>query len=163
MLNMISRLLSRARDLSASVKRLSQDQEVIRRRVHTFAIIERERYVKEILSDVRYENRKRLERYGFKVYSQNDEDGILQEIFSRIGLGSRKFVEFGVENGLENNTLKLLLEGWSGLWIEGSETCISQINEKFRDVISDGRLNVKKAFIDRDNINSLIGIISLAR
>ncbi|GHV07158.1 hypothetical protein AGMMS50229_13410 [Campylobacterota bacterium] len=25
-----------------------------------------------------------LERYGFKVYSQNDEDGIIEEIFRRI-------------------------------------------------------------------------------
>ena len=26
-----------------------------------------------------------LEQYGYKVYSQNDEDGIIQEIFDRIG------------------------------------------------------------------------------
>jgi hypothetical protein len=37
----------------------------------------------------------------------------------RIGLGSKTFIEFGVETGLENNTLKLLSEGWSGLWLEG--------------------------------------------
>jgi len=133
------------------------DQEIIRRRLHTLAVIERERYLKEVLSDTRYDDKKRLERYGFKVYSQNDEDGIIQEIFDRIGTGPRTFVEFGVENGLENNTLKLLLEGWNGLWIEGSAQCVAQINTKFRDVISDGRLRVKAAFIDRDNINGLIG------
>jgi len=133
------------------------DQEIIRRRLHTLAVIERERYLKEVLSDTRYDDKKRLERYGFKVYSQNDEDGIIQEIFNRIGTGPRTFVEFGVENGLENNTLKLLLEGWNGLWIEGSAQCVAQINTKFRDVISDGRLRVKAAFIDRDNINGLIG------
>lgn len=132
-------------------------QEIIRRRVDTLAIIARERYVRELLSDTRYDDKKRLERYGFKVCSQYDEDGIIQEIFNRIGLGARTFVEFGVENGLENNTLKLLLEGWSGLWIEGSESFVSQINAKFRDVVSDGRLQVKAAFVDRDNINSVIG------
>jgi hypothetical protein len=52
---------------------------------------------------------------------------------------TRTFVEFGVENGLENNTLRLLLEGWSGLWIEGDENCASQIRAKFREVISAGR------------------------
>jgi hypothetical protein len=133
------------------------DQEIIRGRLHTLAVIERERYLKEVLSDTRYDDKKRLERYGFKVYSQNDEDGIIQEIFDRIGTGPRTFVEFGVENGLENNTLKLLLEGWNGLWIEGSAQCVAQINAKFRDVISDGWLRVKAAFIDRDNINGLIG------
>ena len=28
----------------------------------------------------------RLEHYGYKVYSQNDEDGIIEEIFNRIGV-----------------------------------------------------------------------------
>jgi hypothetical protein len=152
--NMIRRYLDKA-------KRIKDEhfyyQEIIRRRVDTLAIIARERYVRELLSDTRYDDKKRLERYGFKVCSQYDEDGIIQEIFNRIGLGARTFVEFGVENGLENNTLKLLLEGWSGLWIEGSESFVSQINAKFRDVVSDGRLQVKAAFVDRDNINSVIG------
>lgn len=152
--NMIRRYLNK-------IKKFKDDhlyaQEIIRRRIDTLAAIERERYVKELLSDSKYDDKKRLERYGFKVYSQYDEDGIIQEIFKRIGLGTKTFVEFGVENGLENNTLKLLLEGWSGLWIEGSEIYVSQINAKFRDVVSNGRLRVKSAFIDRDNINSLIG------
>jgi len=42
-----------------------------------------------------------LLRFGFKACSQNDEDGIIQEIFSRIGTTNRYFVEFGVGNGLE--------------------------------------------------------------
>ena len=88
--------------------------------------MERERYVKELLSDPKYNDGKRLERYGFKVYSQNDEDGIIQEILNRIGETSKTFVEFGVGNGLENNTLTLLLKGWHGLWIEGERrTCIT--------------------------------------
>ena len=151
---MIRRYFNKARRIKD--EHLSSE-EIIRRRVDTLAIIARERYVKELLSDTRYDDKKRLERYGFKVYSQYDEDGIIQEIFNRISLGARTFVEFGVENGLENNTLKLLLEGWSGLWIEGSENFVSQINAKFRDVVSDGRLRVTAAFVDRDNINILIG------
>jgi hypothetical protein len=154
MTNMIRRYFNKARRIKD--EHLSSE-EIIRRRVDTLAIIARERYVKELLSDTRYDDKKRLERYGFKVYSQYDEDGIIQEIFNRISLGARTFVEFGVENGLENNTLKLLLEGWSGLWIEGSENFVSQINAKFRDVVSDGRLRVTAAFVDRDNINILIG------
>lgn len=69
---------------------------------------------------------------------------------------SSTFVEFGVENGLENNTLKLLLEGWSGLWIDGNQSYVAQINKKFHDVVTTGRLQVKAAFITRDNINSII-------
>jgi len=50
---------------------------------------------------------KRLLRYGFKVYSQSDEDGIIQEIFNRIGTSNRVFIEAGVEC----NSVKLLIEG----------------------------------------------------
>lgn len=52
-------------------------------------------------NDVEYENKRRLddplylERYGYKVYSQNDEDGIIAEIFNRIGTTDKRFVEFG--------------------------------------------------------------------
>lgn len=128
----------------------------IRTRIEALVILEKERYVRELLADPKYANNKRLERHGLKVYSQYDEDGIIQEIFNRIGLQSRRFVEFGAGDGLENNTLKLLLEGWNGLWLEGSENFVSEVNRKFRDVISEGRLQAKAAFIDRDNINSLI-------
>lgn len=51
---------------------------------------------------------KSLERYGYKVYSQNDEDGIIQEIFRRIGTYDKRFVEFGVQDGLESNSHFLL-------------------------------------------------------
>ena len=128
----------------------------MRKRLETLTIIEKERYLRELFSEPKYSSAKRLERYGVKVYSQYDEDGIIQAIFSRIGLTSKKFIEFGVGNGRENNTLKLLLEGWNGLWIEGSEHFVSQINHVFKDPISENKLRVKQAFINRDNINELI-------
>jgi hypothetical protein len=131
--------------------------EIIQRRLDTLTIIQSARYLRELLADSRYADPKRLERYGFKVYSQNDEDGIIEQIFKRIGITSKTFVEFGVENGLENNTLRLLLEGWSGLWIESSEGHVGEINRKFSDVVANGRLRVIEAVVDRDNINTLIG------
>lgn len=48
-------------------------------------------------------DRTRLEWSGFKVYSQSDEDGIIERIFEIIGTTDRRFVEFGCEAGLENN------------------------------------------------------------
>ena len=138
-------------------RRVAEDTQTIKQRLHTLAVIEAERYRKGIFSEPPYNDKRRLPPFGFKVYSQHDEDGIIQEIFARIGERSRTFVEFGVDNGLENNTLKLLLEGWSGLWLEGSENYVKQINRKFGDVIRQGRLQVRRAFIDRDNINRLIG------
>src|SRR5215470_13458830 len=90
-----------------------------------------QRFWDDEMAKPRYADPKRLLRYGFKLYSQNDEDGILQEIFRRIGTGNRTFVEFGVETGIECNTVKLLVEGWRGLWIDGSNANVAQIQTNF--------------------------------
>jgi hypothetical protein len=54
-----------------------------------------------------------------KIYSQNGEDGIIEFIFSKIGITNKFSVEFGVGNGFECNTI-LLLErmGWNGLMMD---------------------------------------------
>lgn len=39
----------------------------------------------DIELEKRLKSNKHLEKYGFKVYSQSDEDGIIEEIFNRIG------------------------------------------------------------------------------
>jgi hypothetical protein len=97
-----------------------------------------------------------LEQYGFKVYSQNDEDGIIAEIFSRVGRTNKVFVEFGVQDGLECNTHYLLHEDWKGIWIEGSEKSYKAIISKFSAVIQTGQLKVLNKFITRENINELL-------
>ena len=81
---------------------------------------------------------------------------MIREIFQRIGQTNKIFVEFGVGDGLENNTLALLFDGWEGLWIEGSEKLTSRIREGLKYTIDTGRLTVTNAFITRENINELI-------
>src|SRR5271166_1886020 len=44
-----------------------------------------------------------LRAFEKRRYSQNGEDGILEEILNRIGTACRFFVEFGVESGAECN------------------------------------------------------------
>ncbi len=80
--------------------------------------IDQQRYWEQTLATPRYADPRRLLRYGAKAYSQNDEDGILAEIFRRIGTKEKTFVEIGAGAGLENNTLALLVQGWRGLWVE---------------------------------------------
>src|SRR5205823_4910945 len=60
-----------------------------------------------------------LRAYEKRRYSQNGEDGILEEIFRRIGVGGRYFVEFGAETGEEGNCARLARElNWSGTYLE---------------------------------------------
>lgn len=112
--------------------------------------------LERIRGNPRYQDGKCLTLSGYKVYSQFDEDGIIREIFQRIGQTNKVFVEFGVGDGLENNTLSLLFEGWEGLWIDGSEKLTSRIREGLKSTIGSGRLTVTNAFITRENINALI-------
>jgi hypothetical protein len=94
--------------------------------------------------------------YGYKVFSQSDEDGIINQIFYRIGLKNRVFVEFGVGDGLENNTASLLFDGWSGLWIEGSKECCDKIRLHMQNLIDCGYLTVVNDFAYPENIDNLI-------
>jgi hypothetical protein len=120
------------------------------------AIMAKEEFVARSLSDPRYVDPLRLERCGSKTYSQYDEDGIIDEIFRRIGTTNKRFIELGVEAGLENNTLKLLLENWSGLWVEGNSTYAAAIRTRFKDVLENGRLSLAHAFVTTENINEIL-------
>ncbi len=95
-------------------------------------------------------------RHGYKVHSQSDEDGIIAEIFKRIGSKNKTFVEFGVEHGIECNTLWLLMQVWSGLWIDGGASNCKRIAKTHAHYMQGGQLKVENAFITKDNIDSLL-------
>jgi hypothetical protein len=118
--------------------------------------IELLRYWTDELAKPRNSDPKRLLRYGFKIYSQSDEDGIIQEIFRRIGVTDRGFVEFGVDTGAECNTAKLLIEGWRGLWIEAAEPKAAEIRKNFGAALGEQRLKLIKEFVTAENINELL-------
>ena len=103
----------------------------------------------------KYDNPKKLNRYEFKVFSQAGEDGIISEIFNRIGTTNKFFVEFGVGNGLENNSAYLLVKGWQGYWIEGSDRFCQSIRQSFEDLIANQQLTLKNTFITAANIEDL--------
>ena len=114
------------------------------------------RFWAETLAQPRYADSKRLLRYGFKVYSQHDEDGIIQEILRRVGVSTRSFIEFGVETGVECNTAKLLIEGWRGLWIEANAQACARIGALFDAYLKDRRLTLRHSLVTAENINGLI-------
>jgi hypothetical protein len=74
-----------------------------------------------------------LNRFGNKCFSQTDEDGITLEIIRRLGLVNGVYAEFGVGNGLENNTLILASIGWKGFWVGGEDLAFNYgAAKKFR-------------------------------
>jgi len=115
-----------------------------------------ELHLNQLLRASPYDAPRRLERHGFRSFSQNDEDGILQEIFRRIGPGSKTFVEFGVQNGLQNNTRLLLYQGWRGLWIEADAAACRSMRRSFAPELATGQLTLSQSFVTAENIGSLI-------
>jgi hypothetical protein len=119
-------------------------------------------FLHHIASDDRYRDPKRLLRFGAKSYSQCDEDGIIQEIFRRIGTTNQTFVEAGVGNGLENNSTLLLIQGWKGLWIEGSPKNARAIRKTFASAIERDQLRLLETFVTRGTIDSDIQRLSFS-
>jgi|CXWL01.1.fsa_nt_gi hypothetical protein len=91
----------------------------------------------------------------FCGFSQWGEDGIIDWLVERLPGIPPTFVEFGVEDYRESNTRLLLhLRNWRGLVMDGSADHISDIRSQ--EIYWRHDLIAKCAFIDRDNVNSLI-------
>ncbi len=119
--------------------------------------LQAEEMTRTLLSLPRYSDPKRLNRFESKVYSQAGEDGIIREIFSRIGVTNRFFVEFGSGDGQENNSVFLLRSGWSGLWMDADQGLADRAKRKFAPEIQSRRLTVLGAFVTAENIQDLFG------
>jgi len=107
----------------------------------------------DIAGNPRYADERRLLKHGFQVCSQNAEDGMIHEIFRRIGVGSQIFVEVGVGDGHENNTAFLLSQGWTGFWIDGDDT-FRKVFVSRPDLQGDYIKSVV-SFVTRENIAGL--------
>lgn len=104
----------------------------------------------------RYQDPLRLNRFEYQTFSQHGEDGIIGEIFDRIGTTNRYFAEFGCGNGLENNSTLLLVQGWRGLWMDGGKENAQIIQQKFAALLKTKQLTFLNAFIDAESIEDLL-------
>lgn len=104
----------------------------------------------------RYTHPLSLARHHAQVYSQNGEDGIISEIFRRIGAKDHFFVEIGIESGRQNNTRFLLESGWRGIWIDGNAEGVNQATSLFGSFIENGRLKIIHSFVTIENINDVL-------
>jgi hypothetical protein len=121
-----------------------------------FKVIDRQMNQLVYLQNITARPAPHLDNFGYNVYSQNDEDGIITEIFKRIGTTNKIFVEFGVQDGMESNGHFLLFKGWRGLWIDGSKKNLRKIKKSFSEPLSTKQLTAINAFITVENINDLI-------
>jgi hypothetical protein len=133
----------------------SNDVALIRQRRELLYEIDSNLLRCQLLSQPKYQDPLKLTQYEGCVNSQNGEDGIIAEIFDRIGITNRYFVEFGSADGIENNTRCLLKQGWGGLWMDGDSEAIAMAKTKFAAEIAAKRLTVTETFITAENIEKL--------
>ena len=91
-----------------------------------------------------------------QCFSQGPEDGVIAEIFRRIGARDRFFVEIGAGDGRENTTRLLLTLGWSGIWVEGSPKSCAAIRRDFAGPLASGQLRLIEAMVTAENIGGLL-------
>lgn len=68
-------------------------------------------------------------------YSQNGEDGILEQIFASISHKNKFVVECGALNGVKDSNARHLIAemGWSGLLIEADLTAFEKLTNNYKD------------------------------
>ncbi|MDZ4791099.1 MAG: hypothetical protein SGJ17_07825 [Hyphomicrobiales bacterium] len=119
-----------------------------------------------MLADLRFEmlqsriaattDTRELCRNNTQMFSQGPEDGVIAEIFRRIGVRDKTFIEIGVGNGRENTTRLLLTLGWSGVWVEGNAENAAAIRRDFAAQLGSGQLKLVESMVTTDNISPLL-------
>jgi hypothetical protein len=140
------------------LKLRAQTQELIR----AGQITQLHEHRRALLESPRNSDPRRLLSFGYRVYSQGDEDGIIAEIFRRIGEGNRTFLEMGAGDGLENNSLLLLIRGWRGAWIEGSARKVLKAKRTLASTLAEGRLHIERSFLTAANVDQTVSRLAPA-
>jgi hypothetical protein len=104
----------------------------------------------DLRHDPRFSDPRRLLASAAQVCSQHGQDGMIAEIFRRIGEGGRVFAEIGVGDGHENNTAFLLAQGWSGFWLDGDASFAATLDS--RPELAAGRVKGMVGYLTRENV-----------
>ncbi len=108
--------------------------------------------VKQMLSKGYLAN---IQESEFKIFSQWEDDGIIQYIINNIDIPNKTFVEFGVGDYTEANTRFLLInDKWSGLIMDCSKEAMERV--RCSGIYPGYDLTAMQAFVNAENINDLI-------
>jgi hypothetical protein len=140
-------MLKTLQRLVRNFTRLSRELEESKLLTARLLAQEHQKNAVEILKD--------LKKAEFRVYSQWNDDGIIQFLVQYLDIKPHTFVEFGVEDYKEANTRFLLLNNnWSGLVLDGSEKNVQKIRED--RIYWQHELTAQAAFVTAENINELL-------
>jgi hypothetical protein len=96
-------------------------------------------------------------QYARDVFSQNGEDGIVEELLRRLDIKSGYVCEFGAWDGVYlSNTFNLIQKGFKGVFIEGDK-------DKFQDLLKTCKnypnIIPINAYVDYEGENTLDNLL----
>ncbi len=96
-----------------------------------------------------------LNDYHYSIFSQFNEDSVIQYLIKNLKIENKIFIEIGVENYEEANTRYLLENNnWEGLIIDSSKENINII--KKQNYFWRHKLKAENTFINVENVNEII-------
>ena len=96
----------------------------------------------------------KINQYEYKITSQNNEDGIIEFIFSKIP-NNKYFVEIGFEY-YEFNSLNLIKSGWEGKLIDTSLEDSLALKKNLKRNFPNSKVKIITTKVDKKNINDLL-------
>ena len=95
----------------------------------------------------------------FRLYSQNEEDGIVLALLQAAGVGGRRFVDIGSGSSGGNSLVLAFEMGWTGLMVESRPEFADRLRRK---LAHNPRVAVDASFVTPDNVNALVRAHNLA-
>lgn len=94
-----------------------------------------------------------MDRYRTNVYSQEGEDGLIDECLKRIDIKKGKCAEFGAHDGRFCSNTRLLLEnGWSGKLVEADPVLFKSLLDNTMGM----SVALHHGFVTPENVNDRI-------
>ena len=96
-----------------------------------------------------------INKHEYKKTSQNNEDGIIDFIFSKLKINNLNTIEIGFDY-FENNSINFIKKIKKGIFIDGSEEKVYLLKKILKLIYPNKNLKVLNKLINRKNINSII-------
>ena len=106
-----------------------------------------------------------LKEFRTNTTSRQGEDGIIAEIFHRIGTTNKWCVEFGALNGTHDSNVWGLIheKGWSGVLIEADRTYFEKLVENYKDISRATCLNLFISFEGENKLDVIFARTALPK
>lgn len=93
------------------------------------------------------------------IFTTHDEDGILLNIFQKIGTLSKRFIDIGSNDGINSNCANLAFHfGWNGVFIDGNRSVLKRGMYIYKKRFGSGLNNFifKHALVTPQNVDDIL-------